>query len=307
VADRPDGDEQNAPRIPLWARRLGGLIGLALLVTAIVVVGRHRDVLGDAWSSLRNASPLVLVVLAVAIAANLALTAMMLRLLLSRYGRVGMLEMQAVIAATALINYLPLRPGLVGRLTYHKVVNKIPVRHALLTSFQALGLTGIVAAYLGLVLLIAHGDQTALWVFSSAPVPVLAIAGAWRTARIWAWAALCRYLDVVTWAVRYYAVFLLLGSPIEPHVAFALACVSIIATMVPFVSNGLGLREWAIGLAAPLLTQWTMELSLTAELVNRAAELVVTVALGVVGMTVISKAAKSATTSRAARSPDPPP
>ena len=57
-----------------------------------------------------------------------------------------------------------------------------------------------------------------------------------------------------------------------------------IVTLVPFFSNGLGLREWAIGLAAPLLTVYQLEHGITAELVNRAGELIVVLIAGLVGI-----------------------
>jgi hypothetical protein len=54
--------------------------------------------------------------------------------------------------------------------------------------------------------------------------------------------------------------------------------------LVPIVGNGLGLREWAVGLAAPLLTPYVLGLGLAADLVNRATELVVILVLGLGGM-----------------------
>ncbi|MHC4784997.1 MAG: hypothetical protein ACYTE6_03445, partial [Planctomycetota bacterium] len=62
------------------------------------------------------------------------------------------------------------------------------------------------------------------------------------------------------------------------------ACLSVVPMLVPFVGNGLGLREWAVGLAAPLLTPYVLGLGLAAELLNRAAELVVIVILGLGGI-----------------------
>jgi hypothetical protein len=59
------------------------------------------------------------------------------------------------------------------------------------------------------------------------------------------------------------------------------ACISVIATLVPLVSNGLGLREWAVGLLAPALAFHHVDLGITADLVNRAAELLVVVVAGV--------------------------
>ncbi len=57
-----------------------------------------------------------------------------------------------------------------------------------------------------------------------------------------------------------------------------------IATLVPFFSNGLGIREWAIGLAAPLLTAYQLEHGLTAELVNRTGEIAVVLIAGFIGI-----------------------
>ncbi len=76
--------------------------------------------------------------------------------------------------------------------------------------------------------------------------------------------------------------------------------------LVPTGGNGLGVREWAIGLAAPLLTDYQIELGLTADLVNRAAELVVIVVAGLASITWLGRRGKrrcAAPTSH--RSPDP--
>ena len=51
-----------------------------------------------------------------------------------------------------------------------------------------------------------------------------------------------------------------------------------IALLVPFVGNGLGVREWAVGLTAS--RQVAAAVGLTADLVNRAAELIVAIPLG---------------------------
>jgi len=60
--------------------------------------------------------------------------------------------------------------------------------------------------------------------------------------------------------------------------------VSMVAMLAPLTGNGLGVREWAIGLAAHLLRQSDLVLGLTADLLNRAAELIMVLVLGLVGM-----------------------
>ncbi|MHC4948066.1 MAG: hypothetical protein ACYTG1_07370, partial [Planctomycetota bacterium] len=256
-------------------RPVGLLVGVLLLAAAVVSVARQGDVLAAALAAVRSPAPLPLAQLLVAVALNLGLTGLVFSVLIARYGRVGRLEMQALIASTALLNYLPLRPGLPGRLAYHRLVNGIPVVDAGRTVVEALALTVGLAGILAAALAAAARGGPPLVAVVPALAAGLAAAGLWPAARRWAWAAGLRLVDLVAWALRYHASFALLGAPIEADTAVALACVSVIATMVPLASNGLGLREWAIGLAAPLLTDCRLELGLTAELVNRAAELLV--------------------------------
>ncbi|MHC4107421.1 MAG: hypothetical protein ACYSTY_04965 [Planctomycetota bacterium] len=189
-----------------------------------------------------------------------------------------------MIASATLLNFLPLRPGLFGRIAYHHAVNGIAVVDSGKTVVQAIGLSAAVAAYLVASLLVtahlAWSPQAAVIL----PIPALAVAGLLPAVRVWAWAGLARYLDVLVWSLRYHAAFMLIGSPIAFSSAVAFACLGLIANLVPLLSNGLGAREWAIGLTAPLLTPYVVGLGLTAELVNRAAELIVVVPLGLCGL-----------------------
>jgi hypothetical protein len=96
-----------------------------------------------------------------------------------------------------------------------------------------------------------------------------------------------RYLDVLIWMARYAAVFALVGRPLSWGEAAAVAGVSQAAMLVPFVGNGLGVREWAIRLVAPALPAWfagdaglTGTLALSADLLNRAGEIVAAVPVG---------------------------
>jgi len=233
---------------------------------------------------MRRPAPGLVALLLAGVAGNVLLTGLLFSLLISRYGRVGVLEMQALIASATLINFLPLRPGLFGRIAYHKAVNRILAVHSAKTIIQAAILSVSIVVYLGLVIAISGALHVSLVYGVVAPLPVLAAGTAIPRLRIWMAAALLRYLEVFVWAMRYYAAFALIGAPVDATGALAFACVSMIATMVPLVSNGLGLREWAIGLTAPFLTEYVLELGITAELVNRAAELVVIAVLGLAGI-----------------------
>lgn len=266
------------------------MLGLALLAGAVVMVARQHMTIRVALRNVADQPSLdraeLIALMLVSVLANIALTAMMFRLLMSRYfrngSRVGAMEMQALIASATLVNYLPLRPGVIGRVAYHKTVNGIAVRDSAKAIVQAATLSATVSGYLALVALACRNHPISPWLLASAPLPLLAAAVLLlpRTLGVFALAAAVRLLDVLVTAVRYHAAFALIGSPIDWTGAMAFACISVMATMVPLVSNGLGLREWAIGLLAPAIASYQMELGLTADLLNRAAELVMAALAG---------------------------
>ncbi len=234
---------------------------------------------------MRQPSLPLLVLLIVCVLGNIALTALMFSVLMSRYGKVRLIEMQALIAAATLLNFLPLRPGLFGRIAYHKTINDIPPVDTAKTIGQAIALSVGVAGCLALCLVLAAQFQLTIWIVLALPFALLALSTLVGSIRVWALAGLIRYVEVFLWAGRYYAAFALIDYTISIEAAMAFACISMIATLVPFFSNGLGLREWAIGLAAPLLTvAYQLEHGITAELVNRAGELIVVLIAGLAGI-----------------------
>lgn len=268
-------------------RLIGVVVGLALMVAAVVlVVQRHEQVVA-AFEAIKRPSPLLLMALPLCVLGNLLLTGAMFHQLMSRYGRVGHGEMQALIAASALANYLPLRPGLFGRVAYHAVVNRIPPSRSVRTIAQAILLTACAAlALMTIVLLAPLIASHAVWIMLPAPAMLLLIvSAAWRApgVRPWCFAAMARYLDMLLWVARYALAFALVGAHVPVASAAACACVGTLATMIPFSSNGLGLREWAIGMMAAQLMAITLELGITAELVNRAAEVGVILLAGLAG------------------------
>lgn len=284
-----NADSANGSRFRARVRMLGLIVGFGLLTVAVVFVAQQREALAAAWQHVRQPAIAPLVVLPVAVLANLILSGVLFRLLLSRFGRVGWLEMQAVIASATLINFIPLRPGLPGRLLYHRAANRIPLMQSGRTVIEAAAISVGVGGFLAVAAVSAMRWGINLWYPVIVPVPVVMALILLPAARLWMLAILVRYLEVLIWAVRYACAFALIGSPINPEAALALACVSVIATMVPLFSNGLGLREWAIGLIAPLLTAYALELGIIAELVNRAAELIIITITGTVGMTYLAQ------------------
>ncbi len=257
-----------------------------LIIAAVVVVIGQRDQVAAALDAVKSPSFALVAALLGSVIANLGLSSLTFSLLLSRLspGKVGILEMQALIASTALVNYLPMRPGLFGRIAYHRAVNGVPVLHSTRILIEGAVLTLLAAAALATLALIAH--QLQMQLASLAVMPALVILPMMLVApiRILCMAAFLRYTEVLVWAVRYILVFELIGAQIDATAAAAFASVSILATMVPFVSNGLGLREWLVGLLAPVLAGHRLEIGLAAELLNRSAEVVIVLLTGSIGM-----------------------
>jgi hypothetical protein len=271
-------------------KRAGMFIGAALLVAAVVMVLRQHQAIDAARDAIVQAPPSRLAthlgVLAISVVINIVLSGALFSLLIKRYGRVGAMEMQALIAAATLLNYVPMRPGLFGRLAYHRAYNGIPLADSVKTVLQAAAISAVVAGFLALAVVGAVQWGADIRITAIAPLPVLALAGVLsRSHRTWYWAAAIRWLELLVIAARYHAAFALIGSPINSTGSLAFACISMIAGMVPFLSSGLGVREWAVGLVAPMLTGAQLATGLTADLVNRAVELIVVLICGVAGIT----------------------
>lgn len=266
------------------------IIGALLLAAALIVVWRQRDAFWTAFGSLRSHSPgrltLYLLIVAGSVAANLVLSGLLFSALISRYGKVGLREMQALIASATLMNFVPMRPGFFGRIAYHKAVNGIAVIDSTKTVMQAMILSALIAGYFVVAVFLSATFSVDLRFLAFGSLAVLVASAAFLPkTRIWLWAASARHAEVLVASARYFAVFALIGSPIDFRAAVAFACVNMIAGMVPFFANGLGLREWAIGLVTPLVTDYRMELGMTADLaVNRAVELIVVLAAGLAGI-----------------------
>ncbi len=288
--------------VPASVRWIGLVVGAVLMAAAVATVVSRRDIIAMNLAAIRQPGAWDVILLLGTVIANVVLTGLMFSVLMSRYGRVGVVEMQALIAAAALANYLPLRPGLFGRVAYHKTFNKIPIRATMTVTLTALGLSVAIGVYMAMALFTAGHASIPLWVVVGAPLPVLAAAIALRASRIVGTAALIRYIEVLLLAVRYQAAFALIGAPIDPAMALAFACVSLVVTMIPLSGNGLGLREWAVGLASPLVTSYVLEVGMTADLVNRAAEAVVVVVLGLGAFAWLAWRRRSTAVTR---SPDP--
>ncbi len=284
------------------ARRLAGaLLAVTLLAAAFWVALAHGEALQAALSNARRA-PLGLVLLAVSLPlANWLLISTSFSVLYGRQTPVAVREMSLLVAAAWLLNYLPLRPGLVARLAYHKRRHGITVRRSiqvLVVSSLLSGLGALLCA--GIALLLPASAPVWIMVAGILAPTVPMFAGV-RSERL---GTLClafclRYLDLLVWVGRYWAVFAVIGVPLSLRESVALAIVSQIALLVPIAGNGLGLREWAIGLLAGVLPAFAgtegTAMGLAGDLVHRGFELAAAILVGVPALLVLSRTLRDMT------------
>ena len=98
-----------------------------------------------------------------------------------------------------------------------------------------------------------------------------------------------RSVEVLVWAVHAWAAFRLSGWSIEPATAIGAALVASAANLVPFIGNGLGIREWSVALAAPLIGGYERDAGLAAELTGRAVDIALAIPLGMIAFAALIK------------------
>jgi hypothetical protein len=272
-------DAQESLRHSRVLRVLGGAFGVMCLAGAIVVALREKGAMTAAMDSLRAASALEILLLLASVALGIVLTAMLFSMLVRRYANVAFHEMLALIAATSLANMLPLKPGFVARVAWHRTRHGIRAQDSLRTILEAIGLSALVAgAMLGAVVLLR---ATSMPVGFALLAPALfGIAGITRHFRMFAQAVLVRNAEFALAVLRYQLALALVGAETSLETSIVLACASAVATLIPFVSNGLGVREWVTAWLLPALSGGTFAAGVAAELVLRVAELAITLPAG---------------------------
>ena len=200
--------------------------------------------------------------------------------------------MLAVVAASTLGNYIPMQAGSLGRIAYHKAVNRIDVRASIVAMLQATVLTFVCVCVLGAGALVAKAASAPWWCVL--PVPLLWLPLAIEPGlRTYALVAFVRSIEILVWALHAWAAFRISGWPIEPETAIGVSLVGSAANLVPFMGNGLGVREWAVALAAPILGGYERDAGLAAELMGRAFDVVVAIPLGLAGVGALVRRARA--------------
>lgn len=273
-------------------RRIGALVGAVLVVAGVVVVVRNQAVADSLGRALAKPDWPALALLLMSTLAMQALTSGVFWLLMNRHGRVGFTEMNALVAASTLGNYIPMQAGSLGRIAYHKAVNRIDVRASIVAMLQATVLTFVCVCVLGAGALVAKAASAPWWCVL--PVPLLWLPLAIEPGlRTYALVAFVRSIEILVWALHAWAAFRISGWPIEPETAIGVSLVGSAANLVPFMGNGLGVREWAVALAAPILGGYERDAGLAAELMGRAFDVVVAIPLGLAGVGALVRRARA--------------
>ena len=275
---------------------IGSIVGFVLAVSAIVAIWFSRDDVLRAIGAIQSPSPSLIVAALVLPLLNWLVISWSFCLLYRPTSRIRYTEMIALIATAWLLNYLPFRPGMIGRFAYHRKVNKIPLRVSAMVLVQGIAISVACSAWLlAFAALLVDRSSTVLWIAATLGVPVLLTIGSMATrkssekASALLAAGVARWLDMLIWSARYWVVFRLIGSPIDFSHAVLFASVAQIILFIPLTGNGLGFREWAIGLVASRLVATVVTVGLMADLVNRIAELAVAIPTGLIAWAILSR------------------
>ena len=118
-------------------------IAAMLLVGALVFAA-----MGVQWSVLFSASPLLIIIMMFLVFANLVVTGVLFSVATEPFEKpeapITMLDMQALIASGTFLNYLPFKPGLVGRSVYLKRYHGIGYQESIHVFFTVLSISMLV-------------------------------------------------------------------------------------------------------------------------------------------------------------------
>lgn len=280
-------------RASFHARLVACAAGVALLGAAVWAVARDPEVAQRLWRGIPG-WPWWAVPLLVALpCANWLLTSASFHALTRPRSPISLPEMTSLIGAAWVLNFFPLSPGLLGRVAYQRTLHGLSVRtNARITAESIVLGWAAVGVVLPALLLIGRGvsgpERVALGV-----IPLALIGGALLCAiglvpragvlgRAWAITLVYKVADIATWTARYYLVFHLAAAPLTWVQSLAVAVVAQTAMLVPLIGNGVGIREWAVGLLGSLLPAAASSTApgLGADLINRAGELLAAIPVG---------------------------
>ncbi|MFG0331143.1 MAG: lysylphosphatidylglycerol synthase domain-containing protein [Phycisphaerales bacterium] len=297
----PNGDERvglNPTRVAIQI--IGFAVGIALLAWCVIQALRSGD-----FERLRYAPPGLIAALMGCTAVTVVVNGTIFWMLIRPVVRLDFWHIQALNGVVNLLNYAPIRLGMLTRIAHHRKVDRVPLFH-LIAWYGAIGVLTLVT--LAALLLATLLRPAVDWIWGMLLLVILACAAAavvWvarhhlMTARlrgaermldhplqVWACVGL-RLVDMTAYAGRLYVAFAILGIELELQEIVYLSIVSMIASLSP--AGSLGIREWVVAMLAPMLAggAGTDDAALDAlrwqaVLIDRAGEAIVFVPMGIV-------------------------
>lgn len=278
----------NRPLAKLLLRWLLLVVALGLLIAAVWAGVSQVD-----WPRLSEISPVHAMLLAGSVLVNLLLAGGMFWVVTLSFDaspRVPLSRMMWLIMASALFNFLPLRPGLVGRAAILRTHHQLPVRQSVLTLLVVLAVGCAVTLLVGLLAWLIT-NPLLLGIMILASTLVLALISGPIASRLlhrpvvmaWLWVPL-RVADAMVAGFRLWLAFEIIGVGIDYRQALIAGAAGLLVAMVGLTPNGLGLREWIIALFTQAISSATWETGLAASLVDRGMETLVVIAAGLIAL-----------------------
>ncbi len=272
-----------APRRSAW-RWASYAVAILLLALCVWLA---LDKVQPAAQRLRQAAAGDILLMLAMVVLNLGLDAWVFWAVLVPFGPkkpVGLARMGALMAATALLNYLPMRAGLIGRAAYLKRQHRVGYRVSVWMMLAVAAITLMVyVLMLGLTLLLRQlntmwwtGCVAGLVLLASLSVATLCYGQRWLPARLRHWlheahaaidwlkarparavigATLVFALRAVSVGCRIYLLYIaagIVGTPLDASSALVIAVGGMFVTLAAPLPNGLGLREMVYGWLATL-------------------------------------------------------
>lgn len=307
------------PPTPRLRRRLllaGQILGWLLLAAAIWMVLRQQPSLTSAWTSLRAAPTWMVASIILTPILNWLAMGLLFWVLTNQYAKVPLGEMTILMGSAWLLNLLPMRAGLLGRVAYQRAVHDLPVKDSVKITIFSLVTQAVAVAILLTLLAFVHmfealapglrpmrdpivlslllatlaGLTSLPWALGSIPaIKGPAPIDTWRLSL----GVAIRFFDALVWTARYWLAFTAIGAPVNWSDAVIFATLSQVIALTPVQ---FGLREWATGLLTSILpatrslgpsASTRAAIGVSADLLCRAAELLISIPVGIVCTTIV--------------------
>jgi hypothetical protein len=312
-----DPDRAERVRLPV-AKVLGYLVALGLLAASLWYALRGQR--PEDWQVLLSADPGLLVgLVAAVIVSTLLLPGLQFWLVTAPFVTtrpLGFWVITGISAGSQLLNYTPLKAGLIRRIGYLRLFHGVGYRAALISNALLLALVAA-ACVITLLLTLWLPDFGIVWLTLCgfalllvamillpllratvpADVPIKgALSGTWLQGVTYL--LLCLAVQVMIQlfvALRWWIVFRILGHSVNLATAWLLAILHLVTELIG-PANGLGLREWLVGLASGLELDgvspaFELTEGLAASLLDRAVEAAVVIVAGTVSLLILRRIA----------------